>query len=108
MKYLKFSEPCPGLILEGKKYTSWRIDDEKDIKAGDVLSLCYNNGKEFAKAKVTSVKETTFGGLTEEDKKGHEGFSSEGEMYKIYSKFYKRKIGPGTKVKVIKFKVSAS
>ena len=72
---------------------------------GDNLSLCNNNEKEFAKAEVISVRETTFGELIEGDKEGHEKFSSEEEMYKTYSGYYKMKVTPETKLKVIKFKL---
>jgi|SRR3989338_6637530 len=105
MKQLKFSEPLPGLILEGQKNSTWRINDEKGIAAGDKISLCYNNGSEFAKAEVTHIKETVLENLTAADKEGHEEFSSDVEMYRIYSKYYKTNVTPKTKVKIIKFKL---
>lgn len=105
MKILKFSEPLPGLILNGQKNTTWRINDDKEISIGDKISLCYVNGKEFAKAKVILVNEATFENLTEEDKRGHEKFSSIEEMYKTYSRYYNIKVKPETKVKIIKFEV---
>ena len=105
MKKLHFSEPSPRKILEGRKYSTWRIDDEKNIAKGDRLSLCYNDGKEFAKAEVTDIKEKSFEDLTEEDKQGHEKYSSDKEMYKTYSRYYKTNISPETKVKIIKFKL---
>ena len=103
MKKLKFSEPLPELILRGEKDRTWRINDEKGIKVDDLLSLCYNDGREFAKAKVTWIKEKTFGELTKEDKEGHEEFSSDKEMYETYSKYYRMEVTPKTRLKVIKF-----
>lgn len=105
MKQLKFSEPLPELVLNGKKDTTWRINDEKNISVDNELSLCYNNGEEFAKAKIIWVKETTFENLIEEDYKGHEKFNSEEEMYNTYSRYYNMEVTPDTKVKVIKFKL---
>ena len=105
MKCLKFSEPLPKLILEGKKNTTWRINDDKNISMGDRIFLCYNDGIEFARAHVLSVNKTTFGKLTKDDKEGHEKFLSEEEMYKTYSKYYKIKITPKTQFEVIKFKL---
>jgi len=105
MKSLKFSEPLPKLILEGKKTITWRIHDDKNIRARDKISLCNTNKKEFAKAEVLSAKEKKFRELTEEDKKGHEVFSSDKEMYKTYSRYYNIKVNPKTKVKIIKFKL---
>jgi hypothetical protein len=105
MKRLKFSELLPVLILSGQKNTTWRINDDKNIEVGDTISLCYNDGREFAKAEVIQVKETTFENLTEEDKKGHEKFSSDEEMYETYSRYYKMEVTPKTKVKIIKFRL---
>lgn len=105
MKRLKFSEPLPSLILSGKKWDSWRINDEKGIAVGDELSLCRLDGSEFAKAKVFAVWETTFGKLNDKDREGHEVFSSDEEMYETYSRYYKMKVTPETKVKIIKYKL---
>jgi len=106
LKRLKFSEPLPKLILNGKKNSTWRINDDKNILINDLLSLCYSGGREFAKAKVIFVKETNFENLTEKDKEGHEKFLSDKEMYKAYSNYYNIKVGPKTKVKIIKFNIS--
>ena len=59
----------------------------------------------FGKAEIISIKETTLGALTPEDKDGHESFSSDGEMYKKYAKLYKQPVTPSTAVMVIKFKM---
>lgn len=103
MKQLKFSEPLPELILRGDKTTTWRIADDKDIEVRDVLSLCDATGEEFGVAEVLSVKETTFGELSEDDKQGHEQFHSEQGMYDTYSKYYDMDVTPRTRLKVIKF-----
>lgn len=105
MKQLKFSEPLPKLILSREKNTTWRINDNTNIQKSDKLSLCDNESKEFATAVVSKVKEKTFGDLNEEDKKGHEKFNSEQEMYKTYSNYYNMEITSNTEVKVIKFKI---
>ncbi|MBI3413219.1 MAG: ASCH domain-containing protein [Candidatus Aenigmarchaeota archaeon] len=105
MKTLKFSDPLPDMISDGKKNVTWRIDDEKGIAEEDLLSLCRIDGMEFAKAKVIKVKETEFGRLTSEDKKGHEEFSSEKKMYDTFSKYYRTKVTLNTKIKVIKFEL---
>jgi len=105
MKRLRFSEPLPELILSGQKNTTWRINDDKNISIDDELSLCSNDGREFTRVRVISVKEKTFETLTKEDKEGHEKYSSDEEMYQTYSKYYKMKVTPKTKVKIIKFKL---
>lgn len=107
MKQLKFSEPLPELVLGGTKTSTWRINDEREIVDGDKLSLCYNDGREFAKAFATSVRETTFGELTDEDKTGHETFANDEEMYATYSRYYNMAVTPKTNLKIIKFKLLA-
>lgn len=105
MKRLKFVEPLPALVLAEYKDTTWRINDDKDITCNDELSCCYVNGEEFAKAKVIWIKETTFENLTDEDKEGHEPFDNLEHMLETYSKHYKLKVKPETRLKVIKFKI---
>ena len=105
MKQLKFSEPLPELILNRQKDTTWRINDEKNIATGDMLSLCDNDANEFARAEVIVIEETVFGSLSEDDKNGHEKFSTEQEMYRVYSSYYKMDVTPETTVKVIKFRL---
>lgn len=105
MKYLKFREELVELILKGEKTTTWRINDEKNIVAGDELSLQRINGEEFARARVLNVKETTFGKLKEIHKEGHEKYKTEEEIYRQFSKDYKMDVTPETPVKVIKFKL---
>lgn len=105
IKKLQFSEPLPQMVLDGLKDISWRIDDEKNIAVDDILSLCYNDGREFARASVIWVKETRFKYFTEEDKEGHEKFSSDEEMYATYSRYYKMEVNPDTRVKVIKYRI---
>lgn len=107
IKILNFSEPLPGMILSGEKTATWRIDDAKkrDVQIGDSLSLCRNDGKEFAMAVATEVFEKKFSELTEKDKQGHEKYASDKEMYGQFSKWYKKKVNGDTIVKVIKFRL---
>jgi len=106
MKTLKFRKILSELILTGEKDTTWRLFDDKNLSAGDIVSyLVWETKEEFAKVKITSVKETTFGELTGEDWNGHEKFSSDKEMYKTYSKYYNRQVDKNSPVKIIKFEI---
>ncbi len=114
MKKVNFFYPLPEKILSKEKYTTWRINDEKNLQVGEIF-LCTNNepkgsseypGKgEFAKAQIIWIKETTFGDLTNEDLEGHEKFNSNDEMYKTFSGYYNMNVLPETRVKIIKFKL---
>lgn len=104
MKTLKFRKALSELILAGEKNTTWRLFDDKDLSVGDIISfLVWETLEEFARVKITSVKESTFGKLTDEDWDGHEKFSSNGEMYKTYSEYYGRQVSSDSPVKIIKF-----
>ena len=64
MKTLKFKEDLSKLILSGKKDTTWRLFDDKNLSNSDEVSFVISEtGKEFAKAKLINVRETTFGNL---------------------------------------------
>ena len=105
-KALRFSKGLPPFILSGEKTITWRCDDEKDIKAGDLLLLTTKDGAVFGQGEVLWVKHTTFGQLTDEDKQGHEKFTSDEEMYRTYSRYYKMTVNESTLVKVIKFRLT--
>lgn len=105
MKQLKFVNGLPELILSGKKTVTRRIKDDKNLSVGNIISCCRVDETEFTQARITVVNETTFEKLTEEDKKGHEPFKSDKEMYDTFSKYYKMKVTPKTKVKVVRFKL---
>ncbi|MEK7521822.1 MAG: ASCH domain-containing protein [Patescibacteria group bacterium] len=104
MKTLKFAPDLVPLILNGSKTSTWRLFDDKDLTEGNELSLINKEtGEEFAKAKITSIKQTTLGNLTDEDKEGHESFESDEQMYETYKKYYGVEVGPATPLKIIRF-----
>ena len=104
MKTLKFRKSLADNILEGKKTSTWRLFDDKNLSKGDIVSfLIWETKDEFAKAKLIDVKETALGELTDKDWEGHEKFSSDEEMYQTYSKYYNRPVDEKSPVKIIKF-----
>jgi|APSaa5957512576_1039674.scaffolds.fasta_scaffold05139_6 hypothetical protein len=106
MKTLKFEENLIKLILTKEKTSTWRLFDNKNLSEGDILSLLNTKTKkEFAKAKINSIKETTFKELTEKDLEGHEKFSSKEEMYQTYSRYYSQKIHANTSLRIVRFKL---
>ena len=57
-KTLKFRSCLADLILGGKKTTTWRLYDDKDLKNGDLLNFrVWETGKDFAKAVITGINE---------------------------------------------------
>ena len=106
MKTLKFIEKLSKLILSGEKTTTWRLFDDKDLQVGDEVSfLVKETLEEFAQARLTEVKVTTFENLTADDFDGHEKYDSKEEMYKVYSGYYQREVDKNSPVKIIKFEL---
>jgi|GEM_PF-4548244 len=68
MKSLKFKSHLVEQIREGKKTSTLRLFDDKDIQAGDELELVADGVSEpFARAVVTAVAEKPLGSLSDED-----------------------------------------
>ena len=113
MEKVYFADNLIKPILNKEKSSTWRINEEvpfrrsntSGLKNRDEISLCNNDGEEFAQAVILEINDTIFGNLTEDDKSGHEDFSSDEEMYKVYSKYYKTEIGPKSKIRIIKFEI---
>lgn len=111
MEKIHFADKLIEPILSGQKTSTWKINEEvhfrrsntDNVKKDDLISLCNNEGEEFAQGKILDIKEMMFEELTDEDKKEHEKFSSDEEMYREYSNYYKIKIGPKSKMKIIRF-----
>lgn len=106
MKTIKFRDYLVPLVLSGKKISTWRLFDDKDLSAGDVVELQVFVTKEvFAKARIERVVVKPFKMLNTQDKAGHESFASDLEMYKTYSEYYQVKVDGDTPVKIIWFEL---
>jgi hypothetical protein len=106
MKSLKFKKVLSDLILAGKKSTTWRLFDDKDLQVGDVVKCVVSETNEaFAKAVLTDVRLTSFKDLQDEDWQGHEPFTSKSDMYKTYSGYYGCVVDESTPVKIVKFEL---
>jgi hypothetical protein len=105
-KQVGFDPKLVSLIISGQKTATWRIDDQKDLSSGDVCDLINSEtGKKFATGRLTKVFQKQFKELTEDDKKGHEKYFSEEEMFKTFEYYYKKPIGPETLIKVVMFEL---
>jgi hypothetical protein len=107
MKTLKFAPGLSEKILDGTKYCTWRVGDEKELQVFDEFKVIdKESGEEIGVAKITECYPKTFGTLILMDHDGHEDFESEEEMYETYSKYYpKEDIGPDTELKIIRFEL---
>jgi len=105
-KSLKFAPNLVPLVLSWEKTTTWRLFDEKDLQAGDILDFIEQaNWNVFAHAIITSMQEKQLQGLQDDDYAGHERFESEERMYKTYRGYYGDRVTPETLVKIIWFDI---
>lgn len=105
-KRLRFMSNLVPLVLSGKKYVTWRMFDDNDLKVGDRLVMIdRSTDTEFAQSDIIDVYEKKFGEINEKDFVGHEEFSSRNEMYKTYCSYYGDKVNDDTIVKIIKFQL---
>jgi hypothetical protein len=101
---LKFATHLIPLILSGEKTTTWRLFDDKDIQAGDVISFIdRDTGKEFGKGEITWVSLKPLNVIGKEDMQGHEKFENFEEMLQVYRGYYGDKVTPDSVVKIISF-----
>lgn len=105
MKTIKFRPALATLILEGKKTTTWRLFDDKDLQAGDEVELMNSETEKiFGYATLTDVNEKAIKDLDEHDWEGHERFPNDDAMYAAYHTYYPGKeIGPNTILKILHF-----
>lgn len=105
-KTLKFSPDLVPLVLDGSKTSTWRLWDDKDLQLGDQITLIKRPElTPFATAEIINILEKPIGKMTEEEKQGHEKFSSDDVMYKTYSNYYQREVKSDTIIKIIFFKL---
>jgi len=110
MKTLKFDHDYAELINEGKKRTTWRLYDDKDLSIDDHIKIIDKlNPKDskswriIGEAKVTEIVEKKLGNVTNEDMAGHETYASQDEMLSTYRKRYGQRVNLDTPIKIISF-----
>jgi hypothetical protein len=107
MKTLKFNSDLVDKILTGKKTSTWRLFDDKDLQVGDELEFINKETLEtFGYGKIISLKIKTLSTLDEQDWVGHARYNSEEEMYVDFIKFYGDKVNKDSEVKIINFELS--
>ena len=105
MKSLKFKNELVTLILSGKKTSTWRLFDDKDLQVGDELvMLNKDTGEQFGTATIISTYEKRLCDLTDADFEGHEKFESEEKMYEAYRSYYGNKVNRDSILKIVNFR----
>jgi ribonuclease HI len=115
VKTLKFDHDDAQLIVEGKKNTTWRLYDDKDLSVDDTVRIIdkttTNNPSDWkvvGEGKVIEVTEKKLGDVTDADMVGHEKFSSKEEALTTYQAYYGERVTLDTPVKIVHFEFTPS
>jgi len=106
MKSLKFRPDLVSKVMSGEKTSTWRLFDDKNLSTDDeFLLINKETGEEFAKGKITDVREKKLGELEDADFVGHEGYKDQEDMLNHYKGYYGDTVSLDTPIKMIDFKL---
>ena len=106
MKTLKFTDDLVSLVISGAKKSTWRVFEDKDLRAGDELTLINKaTGKEFAIAEIEYIKEKSLDEIQDSDFVDHEKFETPGKMLDSFRFYYGDNVTMDTIVKMVNFKL---
>lgn len=110
MKTLKFNHHSAKLILLGKKISTWRLFDDKDLGVNDQITIIDkiknddpSSWHAIGVATITEIVEKRLADVTEENMIGEGSFATKKEMYRTYQQYYGSKVEPSTPVKIVYF-----
>lgn len=106
MKRMKFAPNLIPLVLSGKKTSTWRLWDDKNLQTGDVVEFANAETNEvFGEAKLTKVLEKPFKDLAENEKEGHEKYKDDNELFNTFEGYYHKPVDKNTIFKIIWFRL---
>jgi ribonuclease HI len=113
MKTLKFNHNDAQEILKGKKNTTWRLYDDKDLSVDDTIKVIDKVEEEnssswqvIGQGKVTEIVEKKLSNVTDEDMAGHQQFRTKEEILDKYRGYYGQRVTLETPVKIVHFDFS--
>ena len=112
MKALKVNHESAQLIQQGKRHSTWRINDDKDLHVNDVVMLIDQvdpinptTWQELGMVRITQVLEKQLGQLTQDDIGPEETLTSLDQRLVQYRAYYGPQVRAETPVKIIFFTV---
>lgn len=110
MKTLKFEHEAARLIETGKKVSTWRLYDDKDLSVGDDFKVVdkvspsdTNSWRIIGDGKITQIIEKRLADLSEHEINTEQGFKSKDEILKAYRGYYGERVSLETPVKIVTF-----
>ena len=106
MKTMKFRPHLVREIQAGRKTVTWRLFDDKDLKAGDSVELLdWETKARFALAKIIAVTEKPLKLLNAADFAEHGPLKTIEETVQGFREYYGDKVTAETPVKIVNFKI---
>lgn len=110
MKQLKFEHQFAEDIKSGNKSATFRVNDDKDIKPGDIVELVDKVSGDHpstweipGELEITSVSKMKISDLTKEHMLRAEAFANTEEMVQLFKRFYGEHITKDTLVTILSF-----
>ncbi len=110
MKKLKLDHELAELVLNGQKWSTWRMFDDKDLSVNDEVELIDKVKPDDPEAwipigiaRINQIIERRLGDIEESDLDGREGFESREEMLRKFQRNYGANVTFDTPVKIIHF-----
>ncbi len=110
MKQLKFEHQFAKAIKDGLKTATFRVNDDKDLRVGDIVELVdkVEGDKPTTweipgKLKIENMQLIPLSELTEDQLSQAESFDSIDEMVQTFRRFYGEHVSMSTPILVLKF-----
>src|SRR3569833_1500907 len=110
MKSLKFNHDQARLIQEGKKNSTWRMFDDKDLHVNDEIRIIDKANEQqpdswmvIGKARITEIVEKRLEDISEQHLKNEHAYNSKKEMLQAYRRYYGKQVTGATPVKIVYF-----
>ncbi|MEI6480772.1 MAG: reverse transcriptase-like protein [Candidatus Saccharibacteria bacterium] len=110
MKALKLNHEFAQAIVQGKKTSTWRVNDDKDLHVNDMVTLIDKvdplkpeSWTGIGVVQISSILEKRLGEIEKNDVPPHELLPDKTELLKIFQGFYGPQINLETPVKIINF-----
>lgn len=110
MKSLKLDHELAQLVVAGKKRSTWRLFDDKDLSVNDELRLIDKvdparpeTWKVIGTARINMVVQKRLGDIELADYADYEPYASKNELLEMFKKYYGSDVNFDTIVKIISF-----
>jgi len=110
MKTLKLDHQLAQDVVAGKKTSTWRLYDDKDLSVNDTVKLLDKvdpsrpeTWKVIGEAHITTVIQKRLGDVADDDYEGHNPYESQQAMLHSYQKYYGQQVDLDTPIKIIRF-----